>query len=55
MTLHREPKQQGGPDRKRYTVYMESGSKTHYVCDMADGSGDEATAINSLGLTLRAG
>lgn len=54
MKFYRKPKE-NNPKGKSYVVYMELDyGKSHYVCDITDESGDEATAMNELGLTLRA-
>ena len=47
-------KAQKNQDGKTYAVYMTLESKTHYVCDITDGSTAEDIASNELGLTLRA-
>ena len=49
MDFYKEPKEGG-----RYAVYISIDRKTHYVCDMTDGTSAEDTAVNELGLTLRA-
>lgn len=54
MKFYREPKPEKNPDGTKYSVYMENDGRTHYVCDMTDGTDLEATAANTLGLTLRA-
>ena len=54
MKFYRKP-HEDNPRGTNYAVYMESNyGRTHYVCEMTDESGDEAKAINELGLTLRA-
>lgn len=54
MNFYREPKTEKNPAGTRYSVYMQNNGKTHYVCDIDDGAGSDATAVNNLGLTLRA-
>ena len=54
MQFHKKQKTGAIPDEKRYAVYMQqNGCPDKYVCDMVDGDGEEAAAINKLGLNLR--
>lgn len=54
MKFYREPKTEENSEGKKYSVYMAHNGRTHYVCDMFDGSSLDATAANNIGLTLRA-
>ena len=54
MTFTRKPKNEGDPNSKIFAVHMTQTNKTpQYVCDMIDDNGEEADAVNNLGLTLR--
>ena len=53
MNFYKTKKGENNPDGKTYAVYLELDRNEHYVCDMVDGSTEEDTAVNELGLTLR--